>query len=93
MLYYNKIFFIAKDTIEVMNMSNKIVETVKENGEIAYYILSNGETINKAEGVNRAKNGEIEGVIVAHSRKGEEYLRTKPDGTEGNNLSSITKNN
>ena len=38
-----------------------------------------------------AKNGQIEGVIVAHSRKGEEYLRTKPDGTEGNNLSSMAK--
>ncbi|WP_368254758.1 DUF3892 domain-containing protein [Clostridium paraputrificum] len=33
----------------------------------------------------------MEGVIIAHSRKGEEYLRTKPDGEEGNNLSSMNK--
>lgn len=38
-----------------------------------------------------AKNGQIDGVIIAHSRKGEEYLRTKPDETEGNNLSSMSK--
>ena len=38
-----------------------------------------------------AKNGEIDGVIIAHSKKGEEYLRTKPDGTEGNNLSAMSK--
>ncbi|WP_369809284.1 DUF3892 domain-containing protein [uncultured Clostridium sp.] len=29
--------------------------------------------------------------MVSHSKKGEEYLRTKPDGTEGNNLSSMSK--
>lgn len=73
-------------------MANRIKETIKNSsGEITHYILSNGETLSKAEGVNRAKSGEIDGVIVAHSRKGEEYLRTKPDGTEGNNLSSLSK--
>lgn len=70
-------------------MSEKIVSTIKKSGEISEYVLSNGETISKAVGVERAKNGEIDGVIIAHSRKGEEYLRTKPDGSEGNNLSSM----
>ena len=37
-------------------------------------------------------SGEIDGVIIAHSRKGEEYLRTKPDGKEGNNLDNMTIN-
>ncbi|SCK04528.1 Uncharacterised protein [uncultured Clostridium sp.] len=71
-------------------MTQKITDTIKDSsGEITHYILDNGEKLEKSEGVNRAKNGEIDGVIVAHSRKGEEYLRTKPDGNEGNNLSSL----
>ncbi|WP_195467633.1 DUF3892 domain-containing protein [Clostridium sp. D43t1_170807_H7] len=71
---------------------SKIVETIKNSsGEITQYVLENGQTVEKAQGVEMAKNGQIEGVIVAHSRKGEEYLRTKPDGTEGNNLSSMAK--
>ena len=64
-------------------MAARITGTKKDNS---------GETISKAEGVTKAKNGEIDGVIVAHSRKGEEYLRTKPDGSEGNNLSSMSNN-
>lgn len=73
-------------------MSSKIVETIKNSsGEIMQYVLENGQTVEKAQGVAMAKNGEIDGVIVAHSKKGEEYLRTKPDGAEGNNLSSMSK--
>ena len=71
-------------------MVQKITDTIKNSsGEITYYVLDNGEKLEKSEGVNRAKNGEIEGVIIAHSKKGEEYLRTKPDGSQGNNLSSL----
>lgn len=71
-------------------MGQKITDTIKDSsGEITHYILENGEKLDKVDGVNRAKSGEIEGVIIAHSRKGEEYLRTKPDGNEGNNLSSL----
>ena len=74
-------------------MAERITGTIKDsNGEISQYVLSNGETLSKAEGVNRAKNGEIDGVIIAHSRKGEEYLRTKPDGKEGNKLDNMTIN-
>ena len=73
-------------------MSNKIVETIKDSsGEIKQYVLENGTTIDKAQGVEMAKKGQIDGVINAHSKKGEEYLRTKPDGTQGNNLSSMSK--
>ena len=71
-------------------MAQRITDTIKDSsGEITHYILDSGEKLEKADGVNRAKNGEIEGDIIAHSRKGEEYLRTKPDGNEGNNLSSL----
>lgn len=73
-------------------MSNKIVETIKNSsGEIMKYVLENGTTVDKSQGVEMAKNGQIDGVIIAHSKKGEEYLRTKPDGTEGNNLSAMSK--
>ena len=73
-------------------MSNKIVETIKDSSsEIKQYVLENGTTIDKAQGVEMAKKGQIDGVIIAHSKKGEEYLRTKPDGTQGNNLSSMSK--
>lgn len=73
-------------------MSNKIVETIKDSsGEIKQYVLENGTTIDKAQGVEMAKKGQIDVVIIAHSKKGEEYLRTKPDGTQGNNLSSMSK--
>ena len=75
-------------------MSNKIVETIKNSsGEIMQYVLENGQTVEKSQGVEMAKNGQIDGVIIAHSKKGEEYLRTKPDGTQGNNLSSMSKEN
>jgi Protein of unknown function (DUF3892) len=36
-----------------------------------------------------AKSGEIAGVSVSISRKGEEYLRSLPDQDENNNLSSL----
>ena len=73
-------------------MGSKIVQTIKNSsGGIMEYVLETGERVDKAQGVLRAKNGEIDGVIIAHSKKGEEYLRTKPDGTEGNNLSSMSK--
>ena len=73
-------------------MGSKIVQTIKNSsGEIMEYVLETGERVDKAQGVLRAKNGEIDGVIIAHSKKGEEYLRTKPDGTQGNNLSSMSK--
>ena len=69
-------------------MSNKIVETIKNSsGEIMQYVLENGTTVDKAQGVEMAKNGQIDGVIIAHSKKGEEYLRTKPDGTDGRTTS------
>ena len=71
-------------------MSNKIVETIKDSsGEIKQYVLENGTTIDKAQGVEMAKKGQIDGVIIAHSKKGEEYLnnawrleQTEPDRKE-----------
>lgn len=62
---------------------------IKKSGEIIGYELLNGERISKEEGVQMAKSGQISGVAVAVSRKGEEYLRSLPDQDENNNLSSL----
>lgn len=68
--------------------AKEIVALVKSGGRITGYQLSDGSTISKEEGVVMAKAGEIQGVGVAH-RKDTEYLKSLPDGTENNNLSSL----
>lgn len=65
-----------------------ISKLVKHSGEVVGYELENGERVSKDEGIVMAKEGKLLGVAVA-TRKGEEYLRTLPDGAEGNNLSSL----
>lgn len=68
--------------------AKEIVGLVKSSGKITGYQLSSGETVSKEEGVAMAKAGEIQGVGVAH-RKDSEYLKSLPDGTEGNNLGNL----
>lgn len=65
-----------------------IVGLVKDSGRITGYQLSDGSCVSKQEGVDLAKAGEINGVGVAH-RGDSEYLKTIPDGTEGNNLGNL----
>lgn len=65
-----------------------ITKLVKSSGDVVGYELSNGQRISKDEGISLAKEGGIAGVAVA-TRNGDEYLRTLPDGKEGNNLSSL----
>ncbi|MDE6664108.1 MAG: DUF3892 domain-containing protein [Lachnospiraceae bacterium] len=77
------------DDIPTPNGNAKdIVGLVKSSGRITGYQLSDGTTVSKQEGVDLAKAGEINGVGVAH-RGDSEYLKTIPDGTEGNNLSNL----
>ena len=71
------------------NNAQSIKALIKESGEIVGYELSNGERISKEEGVKMAKDGQISGVGVSVSKKGEEYLRSLPDEDENNNLSSL----
>ncbi|HFD2082636.1 TPA: DUF3892 domain-containing protein [Clostridium perfringens] len=76
-------------------MSNSIVKVKKNsNGEITDYVLSSGKTVSKAdskaEGVKLAEEGMIDGVIISHSKKGEAYLRSIPDGKESNNLDELS---
>ena len=65
-----------------------IVGLVKNSGRITGYQLSDGTTVSKENGVEMAKNGEIKGVGIAH-RKDSEYLKSLPDGEEGNNLGNL----
>ncbi len=65
-----------------------IVAVVKHSGEITGYQLSDGQIISKLEGIELAKGGHIRGVGVAENR-GNEYLRSLPDGAEGNNLGNL----
>ncbi len=68
--------------------AKEIVGLVKSSGRITGYQLSDGETVSKEEGVSMAKAGDIKGVGVSH-RKGSEYLKSLPDGSENNNLGNL----
>lgn len=65
-----------------------ITGLVKERGRITGYQLSDDRIVSREEGVSLAKAGQIRGVGVAH-KKETEYLKSIPDGTESNNLSSL----
>lgn len=81
--------YAALDEIpRVNNDAKEIVGLVKSGGKITGYQLSDGNTVSKEEGVSMAKSGDIRGVGIAH-RKDTEYLKSLPDGAEGNNLSSL----
>lgn len=68
--------------------AREIVALVKKSGRTAGYRLSDGAVVDKAEGVRLAKEGRIKGVGVA-TRKGNEYLKSLPDGREDNNLDGL----
>lgn len=68
--------------------AKEIVALVKEGGRVTGYKLSDGNIVDKVDGVELAKQGEIKNVGIAH-RKGDEYLKSIPDGTESNNLGNL----
>jgi hypothetical protein len=61
------------------------------SGEIEAYELSSRKIITKEEAVGLARDGKIDGVQVLESKNGEEYLRSRPDDDESNNLSELPK--
>ncbi|MCH5251662.1 MAG: DUF3892 domain-containing protein [Lachnospiraceae bacterium] len=65
-----------------------ITGLTKHRGRISGYQLSDNRIVSRQEGVKLAKAGKIRGVGIAH-RKDTEYLKSIPDDTEGNNLSSL----
>ncbi|MCI8488754.1 MAG: DUF3892 domain-containing protein [Lachnospiraceae bacterium] len=68
--------------------AKEITGVVKQRGKITGYQLSDMRIVDKEEGVALARAGEIAGVGIAH-RRGTEYLKSIPDGTEDNNLSRL----
>lgn len=79
----------ALDSIPTPNPDAKqITGLVKERGKIIGYELNNSEKLDKQSAINLAKSGGIKGVGIAH-RNSTEYLKSIPDGTENNNLSSL----
>lgn len=73
---------------EAKSDAKDIVGLVKSSGRVTGYQLSDGSTVSKEDGVEMAKNGDIKGVGIAH-RKDSEYLKSLPDGEEGNNLNNL----
>jgi len=84
----NMPFGINAFTPEPKPNAKEITALVKKSGRVTGYKLSNGEKLSKADGIALAKAGEIKNVGIA-TRNGNEYLRTLPDGSEGNNLSNL----
>ena len=79
----------AMDEIPTPKQDAKsITGLVKEKGRIVGYQLSDNRIVNRREGVMLARSGEIKGVGIAHNKE-TEYLKSIPDDTENNNLSSL----
>jgi len=82
---------LAKMATEIPNANanaSTVIGLVKEGGHITGYQLSNGQTVDKAQGVALARSGGIAGVGISE-RNGSEYLKSIPDGTEDNNFSHL----
>ena len=60
----------------------------KNGGRVTGYQLSDGRILDKPDAVSLAKQGGIAGVGIAN-RKGNEYLKSLPDGDQHTNLSSL----
>lgn len=83
---------LLKDINEVIPRSYasglKICKLIKHSGDVVGYELSDGQKISNDEGIKMAKNGKIARVTVV-TNKGNKYLRSLPDDSEGNNLSNL----
>ncbi|WPC39943.1 DUF3892 domain-containing protein [Clostridium sp. JS66] len=72
-----------------MSDKSKVVR-VKKNpqGDITDVMLENGNVYSIDEAIMMAKDDLIEGVNVGKAKNGREYLRSNPNGSEGDNLDS-----
>lgn len=86
--HFNLPMMAMKDIPKPNANAKKITALVKEKGKITGYQLSDGQILGKPEAVQLARQGGISGVGIS-SRKGNEYLKSLPDGAEGNNLGSL----
>lgn len=78
----------VQDVPEPKADAKRIVALVRQGGRVSGYKLSDGQILDKEQGVLLAKEGEIQGVGVS-SRNGNEYLKSLPDDNEANNLSNL----
>ena len=77
-----------KDIPEPKADAKQIIALVKSGGKVSGYKLSDGQIVDKQQGVQLAKQGDIMGVGIS-SRNGNEYLKSLPDQTEDNNLGNL----
>ena len=70
-------------------MKHEIAGVKKGPHGITHYVFENGKIFTKEQAIQKAKAGDIDGVIISHSKSGEEHLRTIADGKVNNNLSSM----
>jgi len=77
-----------KDIPEPKADAQQIVALVKEGGRVTGYKLSDGRILSKEQGIQLARQGGIQGVGIA-VKNGSEYLKSLPDGSEGNNLGNL----
>ncbi|MDR2940609.1 MAG: DUF3892 domain-containing protein [Clostridiales bacterium] len=68
--------------------AKEITALVKESGKVVGYELSDGQVVDKQQGVMLAKEGKVSGVGVAEN-SGSEYLKSLPDDSENNNLGNL----
>lgn len=70
-----------------MSDKSKVIK-VKKNpqGDITDVMLENENVYSIDEAIMMAKDGLIEGVNVGKAKNGREYLRSNPNGDEGDNL-------
>ena len=73
---------------QVTSNAKRIVALIKEGGRVTGYQLSDNSIVEKQQAVDLAKQGQIAGVGIAH-RGDTEYLKSIPDSSESNNLSSL----
>jgi len=73
-----------------MENKSKITKVKKNNdGDITDVMLDNGNIYPVNEVITMAKDHLIEGINVAKSKSGKEYIRSNPNDTAGDNLDNM----
>ena len=70
-----------------MSDKSKVLKVKKSpQGDITDIMLENDNVISINEAIMMAKDDLVEGVNVGKAKNGREYLRSNPNGDEGDNL-------
>lgn len=74
-----------------MDSNKKKIIKVKKNseGDIVSVIMTDGNTYSIEQAIEMVKDYQVDGVNVAKSKSGREYLRSNPNGEEGDNLDNL----